>query len=237
MTPLDYVRKFPVLISQYVSSAAELVILIWSATLPDGLKMSNQDLADILHTTRRTVINSISRLKDKSLISNIGTHYHRVLVANGEIISLLAGLNGETIAPLDGQIVKNGVTSSEKSDTNNIKKLKEASSAFMEYWNSKENLPPIRKLTDVRKRKFIARSKDPDFTNNWQLIIDKISRSRFLTGGNGWRADIDWILKNSTNYTKVLEGKYDNNGDDDIVFEDPTPEQAEALVAQMGARI
>jgi hypothetical protein len=46
---------------------------------------------------------------------------------------------------------------------------------------------------------------------------------------------VDWILRNSTNYIKVLEGRYDNHGDD-VIFEDPTPEQAEVLAARLDRR-
>lgn len=52
---------------------------------------------------------------------------------------------------------------------------------------------------------------EPLFADNWQQIIDKVSASSFCTGQNdrGWKVDLDWLLKNSGNYAKVLEGKYD----------------------------
>ena len=48
---------------------------------------------------------------------------------------------------------------------------------------------------------------EPVFADNWQAIIDKLSRSPFHTGQNdrAWQATVDWILKNSTNYVKILE--------------------------------
>jgi len=85
--------------------------------------------------------------------------------------------------------------------------------AIQEYWNSKDNLPRIRSMTDSRKNKLKTRLMEDDFAENWKMIIDKIAASSFCTGGNNrrWKADIDWLLANSTNYIKVLEGKYDNS--------------------------
>lgn len=88
-----------------------------------------------------------------------------------------------------------------------------SSCAFADYWNSKPNLPHIRVMTDERKKKLTARMKERDFAEHWREIIDRISASSFCTGGGkkGWKASVDWLLGNSTNYNKVLEGKYDDN--------------------------
>ncbi len=53
---------------------------------------------------------------------------------------------------------------------------------------------------------------EPLFSDNWKVIIGKVSASTFCTGHNdrGWKADIDWLLNKVQNYIKVLEGKYDN---------------------------
>jgi hypothetical protein len=82
--------------------------------------------------------------------------------------------------------------------------------AFADYWNSKGNLPQARHFNDQRLDKLSVRMKEPLFADNWQTIVDKLCQSSFCTGNNdrGWKADIDWILKNSTNYAKVLEDKY-----------------------------
>ncbi|MHC4618349.1 MAG: replication protein [Planctomycetota bacterium] len=89
----------------------------------------------------------------------------------------------------------------------------EVSKSFREYWNSKTNLPAIVRMTPARKKKLAARMKEPDFADNWQVIIDRISASGFCTGGGdkGWLAGVDWLLGNSTNCVKVLEGKYDDS--------------------------
>ena len=89
--------------------------------------------------------------------------------------------------------------------------------AFVNYWNGKGNLPQVKSFTANRRQKLKARMSEKLFAEHWQQIIDKISVSSFCTGGNerGWRVDVDWLLKNAENYTKVFEGKYDNrNGGD-----------------------
>lgn len=82
---------------------------------------------------------------------------------------------------------------------------------FLSLWKNKGNLPNA-SSTLQRKKAFCARMKETLFADNWRTIIEKLSASDFCTGknGRGWKADIDWILKNETNYAKVLEGKYDN---------------------------
>lgn len=84
---------------------------------------------------------------------------------------------------------------------------------FLKYWKEKK-LPAIRSFTKERKRKFEIRLREPLFAENWKQIIDKVAASAFCTGNNdrGWRVKINWILENETNYTKVLEGDYDNQG-------------------------
>jgi hypothetical protein len=85
---------------------------------------------------------------------------------------------------------------------------------FFSHWNSTAKLPRIRSMTEKRTQRLNSRLKEPDFADNWRRIIDRIAASAFCTGQNerGWRADIDWLLSNSTNYVKVLEGKYDDKG-------------------------
>jgi hypothetical protein len=52
---------------------------------------------------------------------------------------------------------------------------------------------------------------EPQFCDNWESIVKKVSKTPFLTGNGprGWKADVDWFLKDD-NYIKVMEGKYDD---------------------------
>jgi hypothetical protein len=78
---------------------------------------------------------------------------------------------------------------------------------FMAYWNTKDSLPKIEQFTGGRQSRLKTRMKEPTFRDNWQAVIDKLSRSDFHTGQNerGWRADVDWLLKSDTNYVRILE--------------------------------
>jgi len=98
--------------------------------------------------------------------------------------------------------------------TKETNKRKESTLAFLEHWNSHPNLPPIRTFTKERIRHLEARLQEEQFATNWKMIIEKTATCPFLTGQNdrGWRATVDWILVNETNYIKVLEGKYDDHG-------------------------
>ena len=133
------------------------------------------------------------------------------------------------------------VLSKKKKDTTQKKESKTFPESFVAYWNSKANLPQVRRMTDERKEKLGARLEEEDFANHWQEVNDKISQSVFCTGHNdrGWKASIDWVLVNSTNYVKVLEGKYEDSpreepkrGDPDWL---PTEEEAEKLMAEVQA--
>lgn len=70
----------------------------------------------------------------------------------------------------------------------------------------KRGLPPCRKLSSARLAKLKARLRDGE----WDVALQKLDQSVFCHGQNdrGWRADIDFLLGEST-YIKLLEGKYD----------------------------
>ena len=79
-----------------------------------------------------------------------------------------------------------------------------------DYWNSKGNLPAIRSLTKSRCLQLAVRLKESGFESQWRKIIDIVSSTPFCCGKNdrGWTANFDWLIKNDSNYTKVLEGAY-----------------------------
>lgn len=81
------------------------------------------------------------------------------------------------------------------------------------YLDRCPSLPKVLKLTDKRKMKIRVRFKEMRFDyETMQQVFDKAEASSFMRGDNnrGWRADFDWIFENSTNWLKILEGKYDD---------------------------
>lgn len=74
-----------------------------------------------------------------------------------------------------------------------------------------EGLPAKRVITDALKRKIKARLKEHPTEAFWQTVFDRLCASNFLTGRTtGWRASLDWLMKNSDNCVKVYEGGYRN---------------------------
>jgi hypothetical protein len=114
---------------------------------------------------------------------------------------------------------------------NTKKKEKKTYVAFYQFWNSKCSLPTIQSMTPERKKQLDTRMREKLFADNWRVIIDKLSASPFCTGdnGSGWEATVDWLLKNATNYVKVLEGKYDSSSSPQALASIPVVRDAEGL--------
>lgn len=80
------------------------------------------------------------------------------------------------------------------------------------------SLPKVKQLTDSRKAHVKARLTEID--NNIDELFEifgEIEASDFLTNRkkdnrNNWKASFDWIF-NPNNFTKIIEGKYDNKED------------------------
>ena len=88
---------------------------------------------------------------------------------------------------------------------------------ILNLWNAsvKGNVPKVRDLTKARKDKIRLRVKEMGGWDNARRVIreciEKINGSDFCTGASGkWVATFDWLFSNGTNWTKVLEGNYDN---------------------------
>ena len=81
-----------------------------------------------------------------------------------------------------------------------------------DLWNVKcKKLPQVLSLSKQRTRKASLRLRERSL-EEWGVVFDRISSSAFCCGENdrGWRATFDWIVHNTDNALKVLEGKYDD---------------------------
>lgn len=80
-------------------------------------------------------------------------------------------------------------------------------------------LPAVKVWNDRRHKKLSDRirergkaGKPADTVDYWRGLFAKVASSDFLCGRKGdWRADLEWLLE-SKNFTKVIEGHYDNAG-------------------------
>lgn len=95
-------------------------------------------------------------------------------------------------------------------------KTLETPKMLFDLWNqyaSKSNLVSAKELSDARKSKCKSRLKERPLAE-WEKVFSLCASTPFLNGENQneWRASFDWIISNSDNAVKVLEGKYNNNG-------------------------
>ena len=75
----------------------------------------------------------------------------------------------------------------------------------------KIGLSKCQKLTESRKTKIKARLIDCDGIDGWKIALQKLEQSAFLRGNTGWKANIDFLLQESS-FVKLMEGAYDNSG-------------------------
>ena len=81
----------------------------------------------------------------------------------------------------------------------------------LEHWNSEAKrlgLSPILTLSDKRLKAVTARLSEKEF--DLALCFKQIEESSFCRGENDreWKVDFDWLFGSTTNYLKLLEGKY-----------------------------
>ena len=84
----------------------------------------------------------------------------------------------------------------------------------IEIWNAtaaNHGLPKAQRITPTRRRKMLTRLAEVGGIEGWIEACDRVARSHFLCGANGrgWKADIDFVLRESA-FTKLLEGAYDD---------------------------
>lgn len=116
----------------------------------------------------------------------------------------------------DKEIDKESINLSDNklSDPQELQKAitKNDAKEFINLYNSIAiRLPKVKTLTTSRENKIKARLKNLEI-EKWKTVFEKCEKSDFCCGVNSrnWRVSLDWLIKNDTNYVKVLEGRYDN---------------------------
>ena len=98
--------------------------------------------------------------------------------------------------------------------TENTKRLQRDYTLFVREWNefaSKNSLSKITSLTDTRKKKLESRLKNSEFEKLFKNALIEIKKSKYLLGAKGWKVSFDWLIQNSENILKVIEGNYRNH--------------------------
>ncbi len=181
-----------------------------------GLMLSNQKLAKIFHKHPAHISGVISKLTRLGYVrvENAQSRYRKIYFQeNLKVESPLLKEKHESESLLLKEkhepTLRKTLTITKGTEK---EKIREPEQAFVDYWNSKGNLPTVKLLTAQRRAKLRARFAEPLFSEHWRGIIDKTAQSDFLTGKNdrGWKATFDWLAKNEGNYAKILEGNFDN---------------------------
>lgn len=126
---------------------------------------------------------------------------------------------GTSADPLESQRIpvlqdstEQNIRSQDKDTTSHRKRGGDAAvQAVVDSWNKIEGVRNVRGIAGKRGQAIKARLADPDWRDNWQTALERVSRSSFCKGGGdqGWVADLDWFMKPDT-LTKIMEGKYDD---------------------------
>ena len=76
-----------------------------------------------------------------------------------------------------------------------------------------KSYPKVRSISENRKKAIQARLRVHGI-DTIKEVFEKAEASDFLKGKNNknWSADFDWIMTDG-NFSKILDGKYDNRGD------------------------
>jgi len=92
------------------------------------------------------------------------------------------------------------------------------------------DLPKVKILSSTRINTIKKRMEDLKTIEDWRKFFERVHASDFLNNrtGEGWRADFDWCLK-SSNFIRIIEGKYDNIKNSDDVAEQAAKEWNEVI--------
>ena len=166
-----------------------------------------------------TVYDRMQKLSELDMINiQSNNHYSIVSICNWDYYQVQLKNNQQATnnQPTGNQQATNTDNKVNKVNKGNNKKNNNVPFAdILDYWKQHKRLVDkcdMRAMTKQRKEKVKARWQEQDFKDNWQAIIKKSNESDFLTGPEFPGFSFDWIIKNDTNYMKVLEGKYDNKG-------------------------
>ena len=94
---------------------------------------------------------------------------------------------------------------------------RDACEEVRQLWNSRATaFPKVQVVNATRRKRIGARLREigggRQALEKLGGIIDRMMESDFLRGRNkaGWKASFDWLMENSSNWVKVVEGNYSN---------------------------
>ncbi len=171
--------------------------------------VSRNKIAETVGVSPRTVATAIETLKEHGLVEVSKRHgAGGIQLCNQyHILDLSPHDQGEADCMVGGS----GLHGEGEADCTPINKtfLKQEKE-FVVCWNKTGGVRKCRgkELTDSRRRAFRARLKAEGWLDDFHLALTKFPLPCTTTDPDGWKPDVDWILKPDS-VTKVLEEKYD----------------------------
>ena len=152
-------------------------------------------------------------LYSENFISNLDAVYNRRDTQPATKKEIIDNINDLSKVLMLTEIPENednvNKSTQSREEESKVKKSREEE-RIVKKWNGfaeSNGLAKIVKLTDKRLKKLQKRLTDENF--NIEHILIRISESDFLLGKTkDWKVDFDFIIENETNFTIILEGKY-----------------------------
>ena len=144
---------------------------------------------------------------------------------------------------------KQGTNTQPEQDADSKLSRREAGEAFKQVWNANRGtLPQCRSVTakiaahvGPRLASKALRDSGLLIPDDYARLVQALASDDFHSGGGsrGWKADLEWLLRNDDNVLKALEmaeGEVEDYDDDPTVCPQPpplTPEEAAYIEAQL----
>lgn len=164
-------------------------------------------IAEWLGTSKQTVHTVLNKLIEKQLVEKTESYINGVKFCKYKTLPVVKKFDGGSQKTLHNNI--NNITS------NNLTISQHKVDVYKDIVNEFNyicaRMSKVERITESRKKHIKARLAS-NSREEITIAFHKANESDFLCGVNdrGWKADFDWLMKNDSNITKVLEGKYDN---------------------------
>mgnify|MGYP003631045993 FL=1 len=181
----------------------------------------NQTMADLIGCSQGAVSKAISALEASGYLTVIrnkrkGNRYQVIFdrpLASSDIPEGITDIPAEGITDIPPCRNKN-----ENKNENNEQdtQVREAVEIY-NFHSIETGWPAVRIVSDPRKKKLLSRLADIGGLDAWREAIARASRSPFLRGETsreGWKANLDFFLQQSS-MIKLIEGHYDDNRGND----------------------
>ena len=228
MTYIDLINRFWKMNTEYTFSTAEIALYFKILDIANNLgwkeplSVSTKRLYLELDISRSTFFRARQRLCDAGLlkVKNRGTRKAALYwYRNWSHSETNHETNHETLykTRLDIDQTRDSIV-----DTNVSTKSSRDDVPYQEIVSLYHSMCPsykrLSKLTDKRKAHIRARWREHESLDKFKAVFENMENSSFLKGDNNreWQADFDWVMKNESNFLKVLEGKYNKEVKNEI---------------------